>query len=508
MNPRSVSAPKFWPMGEGWPSLGSLLAVAAALVLGLALAAVAGTASWRAVAVAVAALLLPLAAVASGNARVFCLWLLLFTLPFDLSLYLGGISNKGGGERAFRIEISDLFIAALLAFQARDVLQGRWPGWRLPKLMWWWVLVMGWGVVTVIDGPYRTTAAHELVRMLKVLLLFIVVANELRSPQRIMHAAAALALAVLFQAAFGLAQYVRGQPFGLDILGEIGAATTKVLSLTSVESVRVFRISAFLGHPNLLGIFMAAALPMAIGLFALKQTLPQRSLYALAAGLGTASLILTQSRSGWASFALAMVVLLAGMALHRGLSKRSMVAGAGIGSGLLAVALVFQDQILRRLFDSKGDATIGRATFIEDAQRMIEDGYWWGWGLNSYVHEVIPYMKFGLAAYDYWVPPVHHIYYLWWAETGLIGLLVHLALWLSILIMALRNWGIRDERLFVVNLACLAGLLAFAVDGFLSFSLRVNQPARLYFLLAGIVMAIHYWRVADQPTVLESRRRA
>ena len=499
MTPRAAGADR--PLGQRRfdfrPFSSSLLPVGLALLLGLGLALLAEVGSWRLALVALGAAGFPLAMRVSGNPRLFLLWCMVFALPFDLSLYLGGISDKGGGERAWRLEVSDVFLLGLLAFQLRDLLSRRWPGWRIPKLTWLWVVVMGFAVLTVLEGPYRNAAAQELFRMLKVTALFLVVANELRSAGRVMHMAGAVALAVLFQSVFAIIQYLHGAPFGLDILGEIGSATTKVLSLTSVESGQVFRVSAFLGHPNLLGIYLAATLPLAIAAFLFRQSSPRKAFFFASAVCGAAALVLTQSRSGWASFALAVLVLFGGLMAHGRLTRRSGAAAAIGLVALLAVGIVFQDAILTRLFDSKADAATGRAVFLEDAERLIDVKPWWGWGINSYVQEIPPYMKSSRKAYGGWIPPVHNIYYLWWAETGIVGLCVHLALWLGLLAVAWRNRVVTDERLFAINLACAAGLLAFAVDGVLSFSLRVNPISRLYFLQAGIVLAIHYWRVTN-----------
>jgi O-antigen ligase len=479
---------------------GSIVPVGLALVVGLVLAVLVAVGSWRLAVVAVGVAAVPMAAQASGNPRLFVLWCLMFTLPFDLSLYFGPISDKGGGERAFRLELSDLAILALLAFQCRDLLERRWPGWRIPKLTALWVVVMGFAVATIIIGPHRTTALHELVRMTKVTALFLVVANELRSAERVMHAVAATTLAVLFQSAFALLQYLHGAPFGLDIFGEVGTATTRILALTSIEAERVFRVSAFLGHPNLLGIYLAAAIPLAIAPFLLRGATAIKAFYLSATLLGIVALILTQSRSGWASFAFAILVLFGGLLAHRGLSRRS-ASLAIVGLVVMViVGMVFQDAILRRLFESKADATVGRQVFMEDAMRMIDVKPWLGWGINSYVDEIPPYMKYSRNTYGGWIPPVHNIYLLWWAETGIIGLAIHLLLWLGFAWRAWCNRVVTDERLFAANLACLAGLLAFSVDGFLSFSLRVNPISRLYFVLAGIVFAIHYWRLTRPPS--------
>ena len=124
---------------------------------------------------------------------------------------------------------------------------------------------------------------------------------------------------------------------------------------------------------------------------------------------------------------------------------------------------------------------------------------WLGWGVNSYVHEVVPYLEHPVKAYSGWVPPVHNIYLLWWAETGIVGLAIHLWLWGGLAWVAVQNLRVRDEVMYVANAAALAALVAFAVDGFLSFSLRINQPQRVFWVLGAMIMAVRYWRLRQPP---------
>lgn len=484
----------------GLPGRRGLLesAVAMALALGLGgvvlLAAVAGSSAKPAAAL-VGVLLLLVAAQGSGNPRLLLLWCLMLALPFDLSMYLGAFSSKGGGERAFRLELSDLFYGGLLLFQLRDLVRGRWPGLRVPRVILVWLGIMVvWGGETVLNGPYRTTAAHEIVRMVKMTVLFVVLVNELDSVGRLRHAMAALALSMACQAGFGILQYLLGHTLGLEFLGELGTKTLDELSTTSVRDVKVFRIAAFLGHPNLLGVFLGASLPLAVcGLMVSRHTLA-RLFYAVALAAGGVALILTQSRSGWASFAAALLLVMALMLMHRRLFRRSVSAIAVTAVSLALLFAAFQEPITRRLFDSLEQAATGREEFKEDARRLIDEKEWLGWGLNQYTLVLPPYMKYTARSYSYWIPPVHNIYYLWWAETGLIGLAVHLAMWGAIMLRAWRNLRVQDETLFMVSLACLGAMVAFAVDGFMSFSLRVNQPQRLFFVLAAMVYAAHYLR--------------
>jgi putative inorganic carbon (hco3(-)) transporter len=435
----------------------------------------------------------------SGNPRLYCLWGFMLTLPFDLSKRIGRIIPMMGGENSFRLEISDLFLVALTLFLARDMWTQRRAGLRVPKVTFIWIVIMLMGCLTVALGPYRRPAAHEVVRMAKDLLLFLVIANELERPNRVLHCAAGLTLGVVVQAITGLIQYFTRKHFGLDFLGETGAGTLDQLAAVSVNTEKVFRVGAFLTHPNIFGIFLAALLPMAIGGFLLRVGKGYRLLFLSGATLGMAALIGTQSRSGWISFAAAFALLLLLTVLHQGLRRRSLMAATVALAALLAVGGIFAGKIMNRILDSKESAMISRYEYIRDAWGLIKAKPLLGWGLNSYVLAVPPFTQYGARGardkYLNWIPPVHNIYLLWWAETGLIGLAIHLALLGGIIWVAVGNLRVRNELLFLINAACLSGMLAFIVDGIFSFSLRFNSILRVFWVLAGIIMAVHYWRL-------------
>lgn len=485
------------------PLITIALACAAALLATGALLYLSMDASVKVLAALVAAAIFALLGMLSGNVRLFCLWALMLTIPFDLSKRFGTVHMKMGGESSFRAEVSDVFLLVLIAFLLRDLWVGNLSGIRVPKLTYVWVLIMLMGIGWTIVGPWRMTAAHEVARMLKVMILFLVVCNELQRPQRILHCAAGLALGVLVQAVTGLAQYFTGQHFGLELLGETGPMALKMLSASSVQGASVYRVGAFLSHPNVFGAFLAALLPVVIGIFLLRVGKAFK-LFALAtATLGMAALIVTLSRSGWVSFAIAFFVLIFLMLLHPGLRRRSILAAAAATLALLVVVAIFIEPISSRIFSSRQAAMLGRAEYQRDALGMITAKPWLGFGLNSYVFAVPPFTQYGArgarAHYRDWIPPVHNIYLLWWSETGIIGLILHLTFWGAIVYKGIGNLRVKDETVFMLNAVCMSAMSALVVDGFFSFSLRFNSILRVFWVLAAMILAIHYWRQQPSP---------
>jgi putative inorganic carbon (hco3(-)) transporter len=446
----------------------------------------------------------------SGNVRLFCLWGAMLTLPFDLSKRFGPVMAKMGGETAFRVEMSDPFWLVLLAFLLRDIWQERLPGLRVPRITFAWMAIMAMGAVAAVLGTWRTSAAHETFRMFKVMLLFLTLCNELVRPGRVLHCAAALTLGLLVQACVGVGQYWTRAHLGLEMLGETGAGTIDQLMSDSVRTSRAFRAGAFLTHPNIFGAFLAALLPMTVAFFLLKVNRVAQAFFFAGSVLGMAALLATQSRSGWVSFAVSFLVLLVVMSLHPELRKRSILTGGIAVCGLLTVSLIFIGPITRRLFESKDVAMRGRMEWVGDAKRTIAARPYLGWGLNSYVFAVPPFTRYGArlakdrytgggtAPPGWWHPPVHNIYLLWWAETGAVGLALHLAVIGGLLGTSLRNLRVKNEVLFSANAAALSGILAFLADGFFSPSLRANAILRVFWVLAAIIMAVKYWRLGQR----------
>jgi O-antigen ligase len=303
---------------------------------------------------------------------------------------------------------------------------------------------------------------------------------------------------------------VTREHLGLEMLGETGAGTSEKLMATTVEAERTFRAGAFLSHPNIFAVFLACLLPLVIGLFLVAARKRTRLLLLVTISTGTAALVGTLSRSGWISFAVALAVLLTLMLFHRRLRQRVRLAAGLFAGVLMVVGVIFWEPISKRIFESKEHAVRSRLEHIGTASRMIVTRPLEGFGLNSYAPAALSFTKEGpRAALDkyqgpkeypgLWLPPVHNIYLLWWAEIGLLGLVLHLVVLGQVIRAGLSNLRVESDELFVVNAACVAGIAALMVDGLASFSLRINSILRVFWVLAALIMAVRYWRLGQEP---------
>jgi O-antigen ligase len=458
--------------------------------------------------VVVGVIAIVLGAAFSGNVRLFCLWGFALTLPFDLSYRFGPVFLKLGGETAFRVELSDIFWMPLLAYLVRDLWKGDLRGVRVPKVAFVWLAIAAMGMAQVIIGPWRMTALQEVVRMLKIAVMFVVILNELRTPGRIVHVAMALAVSLLIQAAAGFTQFLTGSAFGLIFLGEADV----VKSQDVVRTGSVTRIGAFMIHPVIFGTFLATLLPMSLAMVLIRGGAWRRALFALAILLGVLALILTLSRAGWLTFAVGSLVLGTLVMFRTRVRRNAILPLAGAAVVMIAVGIAFSEPIMTRIFKSTDASEKGREEWAEDARRMIDAKPILGFGLNSYAFAAPPYTRLGeRGAREFYekarfaglslMPVVHNAYLQWWVELGLFGLLLHLLIFAMLLRMAWRNLRVHHEELFALNVACLAGIIGYLVDLAFGNSLRQGSTLREFWVLAAMVCAIHYWRLGHASPV-------
>ncbi|WP_416464971.1 O-antigen ligase family protein [Sphingomonas sp. VDB2] len=476
---------------------GLLLAIGAA---GGATLIVAGLSSGRGAALAaVAALGLGGLIWASGNPRLACLWGVGLTAPLGIAKRFHPMPHMGGAG-AYTIEVVDLFLLALFLFQWRDTLHGG-TRHRIPGLAYCWIAMILLGLLDAITGPYRQLALVEAVQMAKSLALFLLLLGELTRVRRFMHLFASLCCGLLLQAAVGIAQYAKKGDIGLQFLGEATMTTLEYANrATYMDGGATFRIGGLLGHPNILAGFVAMGAPMLLALLMTRLPIGRKAAIGAVLAAALLALLLTLSRSGWLAFALAAPIVI-GLMLRDRRSRRRALAGSlvALAFGLIA-ALAAAPAILRRFTQSDPGAVDFRWEWMGVAWDMVRDHPLLGVGLNSFVQHLPGRTAYGgtealTRTFGANWPVVHDIYLLIWAEQGTIGFACFLLLLIGLLRTGWRNaTRCADPWLHALNVGALAGLCANLLDGFGSFFLRQMPGARLFWIIAAIIVAIDVWQ--------------
>lgn len=440
----------------------------------------------------------------SGNPRLTCLWLLILAAPLSSAVNFVVVPHMGGAG-SYTIDLADPFMLMLLAFQWRDRQQGLGPNFRFPAIGWWWVGMMALGVLSAAIGPMRHTPLHEVLRMGKMLLLFVVLVNELVRVRKLLHLTAAIGCVLLLQSSIAVLQFLLNRDVGLQVLGEATAQTIAYASKATYMSANVFRVSGLLGHPNFLSGTLAMLLPVMAAVLLSGASRLQKLIAGSALLVGCVALVLTLSRSGWLAFALAGMILLGVSFVHPRLRSRYVGPRlALVGAGVLA-AIIFAPAIIKRFTMSDPGALQFRYEWMQVAWAMVKADPLLGLGLNTFVFNLPGATQYGgptglTERFGPIWPVVHDIYLLVWAEQGTLGFLLFVAFHLSLIRTAIRNLKTYiDETPYIINIGCLAGLAAVMFDGIGSFYIRSPPGGRLFFMLAAMIYAVRYWNIANGP---------
>lgn len=435
---------------------------------------------------------------ALGNMRLTVLYGLLLTAPLSIGKDFLPIPHMGGAS-SFSIVISDVFLGLLVVFQLMDR-SIRQRHFVVPPGTYALVAMILVGVAHALFGPAFTLSSQQTFQMFKELLLFVVLANELVRVRQFMHAFWILMAGLLLQSLIGIAQYWVDGDLGLQLLGEADETSLALANLATYgEGADVFRIGGLLGHPNLLSGYIALLLPLAIAMLSGHISTLQRNIIALVCGVAGIALILTLSRTGWLAGAFGVFIVIVFGVFHPRWRKRSLpvtvlVTAAGFLASLAALPI-----ILQRFFASDRGATDFRLEWMEVAWNMVLSHPLTGIGLNTFVFQLPNRNPYGGASAltqrfgDSW-PVVHNIYLLVWSEMGTFGFAAFLLVMLALLRTAFRNLGTMiDARIYAISIGCAGGLGAIMLDGMASFYLRNPQCARMFWIVAAMLVACQFW---------------
>ncbi|MEW6605998.1 MAG: O-antigen ligase family protein [bacterium] len=382
-----------------------------------------------------------------------------------------------------RIEATDLFLVILYAYLIKDFITRR-LSIQIPAVAIFWLLLIILGLGSIIFSPYRTMAAYEIICMTKMLLLFICLVNYGKTRKQIKLVVVSLMIGVFLQIIYGLLQYFTGLNLNLERLGQAPEMFTEELGMRSAS-----RIGAMLGHPNLFAGYLVMLLPLALTLIFVQISIWYKALCIAILVFGEVALILTLSRGGWISFAIAVMVILF---LHPTISRQRIIAGIFILCFVLVLGSLFSGTIIQKFILSDPASVDSRIECMYIAWRMIQSNFWLGTGLNSFTF-VMPDYDYSGIPWGEMNPPVHNIYLLIFAEQGIFGFLLFLSICFMVIRVGILNLKGKDNLLNAINVGLLAGFIAILVQGLVDWNLRVNVTVRVFWTLAALLFAIHFW---------------
>ena len=385
-----------------------------------------------------------------------------------------------GTDRGFGVTVPDLIFFGFFLFL---LLRG-----DRRRRIWWpynsgmWLLVIVVSSLSVLASARPLLSLFTVHKFVRCFVLFWVVVNVVREREDVTAVVWAFIVTTLWQGAVVfLSKYV-------------------------TQSV-VYRSVGTFNHPNALAMYLNMILPVILAvLMAHGGTRRANALAAAALLAGAICVLFAKSRAAIALLPVALVGVAAASMLAKPTVRKAMLIAAGLAA-VGVVVILAAPRLLRRFETAPTESHLTRVYLNRAALAMAGEGPL-GVGINMYSWNLKHTDAYWLVYPDKINVPdpeafrasdqgqsrlgtAHHVYLLFAAETGWIGMAVFLLFavrfyWRT-LVVFLRE---RDPFLKAVLLGLLAGFTTVYLQSLLEWVLRMTDALYLLFILFGLVVAI------------------
>ena len=227
-----------------------------------------------------------------------------------------------------------------------------------------------------------------------------------------------------------------------------GGDLFRKLPLVYTNVGQLYGLTGPFGHYNGLAGYLMPSIIVAVATACAVKDAKGRGVFVVLGAVAVYAMAFTFSRAGWLSTACAAVY--AGVFVFS--RFRAWACGATVAALVAVMATPFLRERLLRSFSAGGDAD--RFKIWEGARLMIVDHPFAGVGVGTFMQQLPKYKEFGVKLY------AHNCYLQIAAETGLVALVVFLAVYAYAFVRASRAQSYAAKVASVV-LAGLAVILAF-----------------------------------------------
>ncbi len=301
---------------------------------------------------------------------------------------------------------------------------------------------------SIVHSSNKAVGVYQLVKLAEFAALFLYLRSDGLRLMGISRMAWALVAGGLAQSAVAVGQYIRQADLGLRFLGEtlLAPQMQGVASFYLENGEKIMRAYGTTPHPNVLAGYLFLSL---VALFWLFWRTGKRILVAAVYPVILFGFLLTFSRTiiavwlaaivVWAFLAL-FVPARAGLPTHAGRrdSSRAVIRMLAVTTAVFSALFVFMfwPQVKSRILISTADEAFSQRIYYSSQALRSGGGLnWSGVGLGGFtdwLRKHQPNLSSGLYQ------PVHNIYLLIYAETGILGIAAFI-LFLILLLLRCRN---------------------------------------------------------------------
>ncbi len=417
--------------------------------------------------------------------REVVIWLLVFAIPFGTKKFFWSATASVSEYHGVFLYGTDLLLLFFLIFWGFRSIE--WRG-RYVKFL---AVLSLLAFLPVFWSVQPALAVYGWTRLVLLAAFALGLAGLLkRGKASLRSLTSALFTSALFQSAVALLQFREQASLGLRFLGEsvIGLATPGIARVAA-GGLAYLRSYGTMPHANILAAFLGFGLIAAV--YLLYQVKRPWSRIGFAAGFFfiLAGLIFTFSRSGWIVSGLTVAALLVYGLFRKGSRRQSIalvIVLLATGAFLVPVGgwLIFA----RTGFSAAEPSVADRVAYDRIGLLKFPETYPLGVGMKNQVLTAEKdgwYGSFGLK-YSFQIQPIHNIYLLMMAETGILGLVVFLALLAVLFCEKFRAWLETKDSDPWFALVLVVGTLVFGLVDHFYWDLWSGQL--MFWLALGILI--------------------
>ncbi len=338
------------------------------------------------------------------------------------------------------------------------------------------ILIMAW-MLSLVNTTDRTLTLISLLQEVEMLFIFLVLVNAMKDREHAIIFLRGLFLGFAIQCVIYVIQNAIGLSF--DIVGN-----TQYTGATDLEAGRIgSQRGTFANAPATAALYFSLMTLALTGLYLSRERLPIRLMPLVGMMMGLGCLVLSAKRAPMSGFALALVVMVALLPRHApGALPRLLPVVVSLALAFLVCLPVF---VLRANANHEA-ALEERTNLTRVAWNMYDAHPLVGVGLGTYDSVKRDYLP---PDWSGWLYTVHTRYLLILAETGAVGFVALLLLYLMVLREAYR--GIRSiaPEFRALQVSLVAGLVAIYWEQLWDI-FNSRQQAYLFWFTAALAVAL------------------
>ena len=429
--------------------------------------------------------------------RLFFLILLCACVPIDLQYDVINHGKKfstlehwGGATDNPIVHLVDFPILVLIMMWLMDIATNsrKLPKWeKFDNLAILFLIISSFSVFNTEE--YGLWFA-EILRYCKYFMLLWILRTYFDNPNYIWWCLYVMSAMVALEALVAVLQYFLFFNLPFPVGGVTGS------QFDTVNNVVIQRVTGLIGFCNTFAAYLIFPICITFVIVVSKCHPLIRIIAAGLFGLGCLSSVLTFSRNSWMVTVIGLLIIVIIGIYKKRISLPLMLSIIGLATaifGFLLLSEVFQT-ILIRLLEDNGSAYDSRWDLFMVAFEIFKNYPFFGAGLNCFEEIMSMYDKSGIT--NVIQQPVHNIYFLIMAETGMFSIIAFLAIGIYIIkksTLILKN---NDNFSFVLGTSSYTILITLAISNFFDVTMRKEPIIGMMTLITAMILS--YDRIKNE----------